>query len=578
VVALCTAAFATQASAASVTISPFPGTATALPGTQISFLGAAAGALRSVSVIGSSSGRHAGRLRGYSSAIGTSFVPVKPFTPGERVSVHAILTNAAGRRSSLASSFTIARPVVLPATEFPTTPGTPADVQSFQSEPELHPPAVTVHQPAGPSSAPGYLFAAPFIGPGQYGPMIFDNAGNLVWFHALPPGQDGADFRTQSFHGETDLTWWQGRTLQLGYGLGVDVVADSNYNVVAVVRAGNGLQADEHEFILTPQGSAYLLAYSPVQADLSSAGGPANGVAVEGVIQEIDIHTGLVMWEWHSLGHVGPSESYSKPPTSPSAPYDYFHINSLTTDSRGNLLISARNTWGIYDISAGNGHVMWRLGGKKSTFALGPGVPFAYQHNALWLSSNEVSLFDDEGAPTVKGPSRGEVVKLDLKTKSATLADQLVRMPGPLTTGSQGNVQQLPAGGWMVGWGGLPNLTEFNAAGQVIYDAQLPAGEFSYRVYREPWAGQPGTPPTISARHTGATTTVYASWNGATTVSSWQLLTGSSAGSLAPVSTTPRTGFETTIPAPSAAFVQVRALGATGRVLGTSAAVAPVPG
>ena len=72
--------------------------------------------------------------------------------------------------------------------------------------------------------------------------------------------------------------------------------------------------------------------------------------------------------------------------------------------------------------------------------------------------------------------------------------------------------------------------------------------------------------------------TVYASWNGATTVASWQLLTGTSANALHPVSTTPKTGFETTIPAPSAAFVEVRALSASGRVLATSKAMAPTAG
>ena len=135
--------------------------------------------------------------------------------------------------------------------------------------------------------------------------------------------------------------------------------------------------------------------------------------------------------------------------------------------------------------------MIWRLGGKKSTFTLGPGVQFADQHNALWLGNGEISLFDDEGAPPVKPPSRGELIKLDQKAKTATLAGQLVRTSGPLITGSQGNVQSLPGGGWMIGWGGLPNLTEFNAQGEIVYDAQLPRGENSYRVYREPWSGQP---------------------------------------------------------------------------------------
>jgi hypothetical protein len=284
------------------------------------------------------------------------------------------------------------------------------------------------------------------------------------------------------------------------------------------------------------------------------------------------------MWEWHSLSHVGVAESYSKPPGVVTAPYDYFHINSLFTDSRGNLLISARNTSALYSLNPRTGGIRWRLGGKRTSFKLGAGVPFAYQHNGEILPDGDVSLFDDEGAPPVNPPSRGEIVRLDQKAKTATLVTQFIRTIGPLATGSQGNVQLLPGGARMIGWGGLPNFTEFNSQGQVVYDAQLPRGEDSYRVYREPWNGQSGHPPTLAALTSGATTTVYASWNGATTVVSWQLLTGSSAAHMTPVSTTPRTGFETTIPAPSAAFFQVRALSASGRVLGTSKTVAPTSG
>lgn len=560
-----------------VVISPLPGAPTAMPHTQISFLGATAAALSQIQVVGSRSGHHSGHLRSYSSALGASFLPSKPFLANEHVRVSARLRE--GKKAILlATHFKVAEPVAVPYTAFPTTPGTAADIQSFHSLPAIHPPTVIVHQPAGAASAPGYIFATPFLGPGQYGPMIFDNAGSLVWFDPLPAPQDAGNFRTQVFHGKNDLTWWQGYTITIGYGRGEDVIANANYKTVAVVRAGNGLQADEHDFDVTPQGAALITADSPVHANLTSAGGPAAGIALEGVIQEIDIHTGLVMWEWHSLGQVDPAESYSKLPAVPSTPYDYFHINSLVTDHDGDILISARNTWGLYEINGRSGAIVWRLGGKKSTFTLGPGVRFAYQHNATWLRKDEISLFDDEGAPTVAPPSRGELIKLDTKAKTATLVSQLVRTIGPLATDSQGSVQALAGGGSMIGWGGLPNLTEYDAQGQILYDAQLPAGENSYRVYREPWAGQPSEAPALSATTSGATTIAYASWNGATTATSWQLLGGASAARLSVLASAPRTGFETTLSAPAAAVVEVRALSASGKVLGTSKALAPAPG
>ncbi|HEV2982547.1 MAG TPA: arylsulfotransferase family protein [Solirubrobacteraceae bacterium] len=576
------AAAPSSAAAAGVVISPLPGTLTATPQTQISFLGASASSLSGIYVAGSSSGRHRGRLRSYASTTGTSFLPSTPFAPGERVTVRAKWHYAKGKTSTLSDSFTVATPAAIPLVEFTAAPGKPSESQSFISEPALHPPFITVSHAASAVSAPGYLFASPFLGPGQYGPMMFDNNGSLVWFRPLPAGEDAADFRTQTYQGKTVLTWWQGKTFNLGFGQGVDIVADSNYRTLAEIKAGNGLGADEHEFLLSSHGSAFVLAYNPVQTSLASAGGPASGIALDGVIQEIDVRTGLVMWEWHSLGHVDVSESYSKPPTTPTGVFDYFHINSLDVDRHGNVLISARNTWTLYDINARNGAITWRLGGKKSTFMLGAGVPFAYQHNALWLPNGEVSLFDDEGAPPVKPPSRGEIVKLDTKAKTATLVAQFVHAPTGLVAGSQGNVQALPGGRYMVGWGGLPNFTEFNSAGEVIFDAQLPSvvpmGEFSYRVYREVWSGQPSEPPAAAARTGGGATAVYASWNGATNVASWQLLTGSSAAHMSVSSVTPRSGFQTIVPAPAAALYQVRALSASGSVLGTSAPVAATAG
>jgi hypothetical protein len=551
-----------------VTISPLPGTPAAMPQTQISFLGAPTASLSRITVVGSRSGRHSGRLRGYVASPGASFIPNTAFTPGEHVSVRARVR--LGRSIfNVSTHFKVAVTVAPPNGTFPSATAPGVTEQSFQSEPSLHPPVVTVHQAAGSASAPGYLFAAPFDGPAQWGPMIFDSAGNLVWFHQVPAGEDAADFRTQVYNGRNDLTWWQGHTIILGYGLGEDVIADANYKTVTTVRAGNGMPTDEHEFTVLPNGAALVIGYIPVRWNLSSAGGPAGGTAVDCAVQEVDIHTGLVMWEWRALGHVDVSQSYSKAPTNSGGYYDYFHLNSAQVLNEGNVVISARNTWGVYDISGKDGHIVWQVGGKKSTFALGAGAQFAYQHNALLLSSDTLSVFDDEGAPTVNAPSRGEIVKLDVHHKTATLDRQFVRSPGPLTTGSQGDLQSLPNGGWMVGWGGLPNFTEFDAAGNVVYDAQLPAG-FSYRVYRLPWAGQPLTPPALAVK--GAT--AYASWNGATTVASWQLLTGSSAAHMSVVSTTPRGGFETAIPAPAgAALYQVRALSSAGKTLGTSKTV-----
>ena len=195
---------------------------------------------------------------------------------------------------------------------------------------------------------------APYQGQGTPGPMIVDQAGNLVWFHPLPAGQQATNLGVQEYEGRPVLTWWQGRILQLGFGEGEDVLYDSSYRLVATVRAGNGYQADLHEIRLTPQGTAWIDAFYPIHMNLSSVHGARAGVLNDSVVQEIDVKTGLVMWEWHALGHISAGESNNPPPPL-SYPWDYAHVNSIDPGADGDVLLSARNTWALYDVDIHSG-------------------------------------------------------------------------------------------------------------------------------------------------------------------------------------------------------------------------------
>ena len=111
------------------------------------------------------------------------------------------------------------------------------------------------------------------------------------------------------------LDWWQGTSRRASASAsGATRSINTSYQPVATVDAGNGYQADLHEFQITPQGSAFLTAYSLVSADLSSAGGPRNGILQDAIAQEVDIPTGLVMFEWHAYGHVALYDSYAHAP------------------------------------------------------------------------------------------------------------------------------------------------------------------------------------------------------------------------------------------------------------------------
>ena len=117
------------------------------------------------------------------------------------------------------------------------------------------------------------------------------------------------------------------------------------------MQAGNGYRTDLHEFRLTAQDTALVTIYNPIPRDLSSVGGPRNGKVVDAIVQEIDVPTGLVRFEWHSLGKVGLGESYSRPSHNPNLAYDYLHVNSISPDTDGNLLVSGRGTWAVYKVT-----------------------------------------------------------------------------------------------------------------------------------------------------------------------------------------------------------------------------------
>jgi hypothetical protein len=420
-------------------------------------------------------------------------------------------------------------------------------------------------------TAPGYVFVAPKKDVAQAGPLILDDRGQVVWFDPLET-HGVTDFRVQTYRSKPVLTWWQGQS-DKGVGDGHYVIMDDHYRQIATVHAGNGLHGDIHEFLITRENTALITVYREIPYDLGPWGGAKQGKIDEGVVQEVDIATGRVLFEWHSARHVDPSESYEPLPND-RGPWDYFHVNSIDPDGQGRLLVSARHTHAVYAIRKSDGEILWRLGGKKSDIAMGPGTRFAWQHDARRQPDGTIRLFDNAASEPGKGRSRVLVLRVDERRRTASLVRSLVRSP-PLLSTSQGNAQLLPDGHVFVGWGSKPYATEFDRAGAMVFDLRFGAGRVdSYRAFRFPWTGRPTTRPTVALRPDGDRTIVYASWNGATEVARWRILGGPDAEHLSPVATGARHGFEThaTVSSAAAAFA-VEALAADGSVLRRSPAV-----
>jgi hypothetical protein len=558
---------------ASIAVYPLARTPDASPASEISFRGIDPAKLRRISVVGSKSGRHRGKLEAHSDGMGASFVPRKRFAAGEVVRVRANVPLVGARRGAV--SFRIARPPgpldrrkTFPDGSKPAAPGT----NHYVSRRDLHPPSVKIGV-SRPGASSGYIFLAPKSGPGQDGPLILDPEGRIVWFHPLQRGFKTYDFRAATYQGKPVLTWWQGKSAG-EYGGGTGVIANSSYRVIATVKGGNGYPTDIHEFRVTPQGTALIIGYRPILWDLRALDGPRNRALLDSIAMEIDIKTGRVLFEWHSLGHIPLTESYSHYGRTGSA-VDYTHLNSVALDDDGNFLISARNTWAVYKVDRRTGRILWRLGGKRSSFKLPKYAYFIGQHDFTRSPDGNYTLFDNANVfPPPRLVSRALVFSIDPRRHRARLLKAFQQPQGRGST-TQGSVQVLPEGNYVVGWGGgISDFSEFSPGGKLLFDAHLLAKAASYRVYRFPWSGLPRRAPDVVARTKHGRTVAYASWNGATAVTDWQVLAGSSPDSLSVVARAKRRGFETAIALPGpAAYVAVRAIDGSGAMLGRSKTV-----
>jgi hypothetical protein len=476
-------------------------------------------------------------------------------------------------------------PPSAPTAEETAAQEAPPAAHRFRSTELVAPVLPVTRGPAAPAEDDDALYV---LGPKKSeapkkGPLFVDAQGEPVWI--APDDTAAYDVRVQELDGEPVITYYVGQSDFVGHGFGDIVVLDTSYTEIARVTTGGDVgpgNADMHDATITPDGTMLLLAYVAEPTDLTPVGGDEDGWAWENVVQEVDVETGEVLFEWRASDHVEMTDTKAAPDADPDAPkgseddpFDWFHVNSATLTPDGDLLLSARNTHAVYRVDRESGDVEWVLGGTSSDFAMegaddGTGAQFAWQHDAQLHDDGTLTLFDNQANPPVGERSRGLRLDVDTDAMTATVAQEWLPSDPVMLAGSQGNLQVLADGNVVIGWGDAQLTSEYTTDGTLVREMPLEAGE-SYRSYRfDDWVGSPAEPPAVVVE--GGT--AYASWNGATEVASWRLVAGSSAEDAATVAEAPRDGFETALaPVPDgAAYVAVEALGADGEVLGTGTA------
>jgi EmrB/QacA subfamily drug resistance transporter len=496
---------------------------------------------------------------------------------------------AAARRLALAIGVVLAVFVAL-TVAFAGSHGAPIGAYttrgaySFLTAPSLHPPEIrsTKRAPAG-QLAPGFIFTANFYDlneppiVGQSGPLILDRRLQPVWFQPVPEKLVAANLSLQSYHGKPALAWWQGVVTNTGATeSGEYVLVDQHYRTLARLRAKDGWVLTLHELAISGD-DVWVTANKNVPRNLSKLGGAYNGALIDSAVQEYNLKTGKLLRNWDALDHIPLGQSQASLPTN-GFPWDAYHVNSIQLTGNGSFLVSMRDTWAAYLVDIDTGKIQWTLGGRNSSFKFGRLAAFQWQHDVELQPGSTVSLYDDHCCQLTGGgtyvnptaPSRGLVLKLDQQTRRATLAAQYTR-GASFDAAYMGDTQPLPNGNVFVGWGNEPYFSEYSRSGRLLFEAELPGPNLTYRATLERWVGLPLSPPVGVARRTNGTTTVYASWNGATQVASWRVLAGSGAGRPTVVGQAAKSGFETAIGLPRGhASFKVQALSAGGRVLGTS--------
>ncbi|MCO5314582.1 MAG: arylsulfotransferase family protein [Solirubrobacterales bacterium] len=568
VLLLAAAAFliaATPASVrAAVTATPGPTAKNASIWSEISFRGIRPERSGAISVRGSRSGSHGFAKKWHGDRRGFSLVLKRPLQPAESVRVRtglSIYGASRGEYSFRTGNLALKRagrvkPGARPRTGF----------KGYVTRPGLAPPRLKIELNRGRASE-----LPLFIGSKDAGNVIYAADGEPIWFR---PGRT-TDFRRQYWNGKPVLTWVEIPTRGSGLTRNTYLIADTSYRIIRRITPGNGYPADTHEFRLTRRGTAYVTAYRSRIRDLRKLGRTSRSQVLDSIAQEIDLKTGRVIWEWHSLDHVPVTDTYAVKAKRPGSPLDYFHINTIIDTPDGNVMISGRSTNTIYKVSRRTGRVIWRLGRRHSTFRLGPNARFSWQHDSQPLSGNRISVFDNADSPVAAKPwrsqSRGLILKLDPRRKTARVEREFLNPARPLAS-TQGNVQALAGGNSLVGWGGQPLVSEYGSGGSMLFDARVLGIGTYYRAYRAGWHGDPQTRPAVVARRHGAKQIrLWISRNGDTETRKWRVFGGTVANRLKRIADRNRVGFETFTAVPvGRPFIRVEGLDSQGRPTGSS--------
>lgn len=334
-------------------------------------------------------------------------------------------------------------------------------------------------------TAPGKIFMSNFRVFGLYAPylMILNNNGSPFFYRAM--ANNCYDFKKQP-HG---LLTYADYNKNKFYGL------DTNYILTDSFYAGNGYTTDEHELVIMNNGNYLVLIYDPqvVNMSLLVPGGDTAAVVIGLVVQELDANKNVV-FQWKSWDHFNILDATATDFTVHTI--DYVHGNAIEVDNDGHLMISSRNMDEVTKINRQTGNIIWRFGGKNNQFTITNDTMMFYkQHSIRRVSGGKVILYDNGNHHTPPF-SRAVEYLLDETNKLATVTWQYRNAPDVYAP-AMGNVQRLPNGNTVIGWGytnaSRIAMTEVSPAGTKLFEIEFPMLVVSYRAFKHEYKESPPT-------------------------------------------------------------------------------------
>lgn len=330
----------------------------------------------------------------------------------------------------------------------------------------------------------GFIFATTYDLRMNYW-MILHNDGTPYFYQRQLGNSRLWDFTVQS---DSILTLMEGATAK---------TFDQHFEQIDWYKCGHGyVDSDYHEFRLTPEGHVLLIGADTQKIDMSKLvqGGRTNASVVGNFFQELDRNKNVI-FEWRSWDNYNILDAMMVDFT--HALLHYVHINAIDLDDDGHFVISARTLNEITKINRDTGEIIWRLGGRHNQFDfVNDPDQFNYQHDirAVPDQPNHYTIFDNGNYHTPPY-SRAVEYELDVENKIATKVWEYRHDPDYYSHW-MGSVQRLPNGNTAICWAlkNLPNFTEVDAHGNILYDLRFSPSATSYRAHRHPWHGKATKP------------------------------------------------------------------------------------